>query len=115
MGKSKCCCTTDKAPAILGQRSGFGASALEFSSRVTFMHCLIHRFAFSDKVDPAELSSALPLVVKMTNHPKGRALNSQLFKLLYEDFGADHCTSFPHPCAFAFRGNIKKRVYELPR
>lgn len=107
-------CTTDGAPAMLGRRSGFRARVMEVAPHVTFMHCMIHRFVLSCKVLPVELSSVLSLVVKMVNHVKGSALNSRLFKLLCEDFGADHSVLLFHTdVRWLSRGNVTKRVYEL--
>lgn len=75
---------------------------------------MIHRFALSRKVLPVELSSVLSLVVKMFNHLKGTPLNSRLFKLLCEDFGADHSVLLFHTeVRWLSRGNVTKRVYEL--
>ena len=38
-------CTTDGAPAMLGQKSGFRARVMEVAPHVKFLHCMIHRFA----------------------------------------------------------------------
>ena len=87
---------------------------MEVAPHVTFIHFMIHRFALSCKVLPVELSSVLSQVVKMVNHVKGSALNSRLFELLCEDFGADHSVLLFHTdVRWLSQGNVTKRVYEL--
>ena len=88
-------CTTDGAPAK-GQKSGFRARAMEVAPHVEFLHGMIHRFALSCKVLPAEFFDVLSLVIKMVNNVKGNALNSWLFKILCEDLGADHSVLLFH-------------------
>ena len=55
-------CTTDGAPAMLGCKSGFRARVMEIGPHVKFLHCMIHRFALSCKVLPAEYFDVLSLV-----------------------------------------------------
>ena len=69
-------CTTDRAPAMLGQKSGFRARVMEVAPYVKFLHCMIHRFALSCKVLPVKFFDVLSLVIKMVNNVKGSALNS---------------------------------------
>ena len=89
-------CTTDGAPAMLGRKSGFRARVMEVAPQVKFLHCMIHRFALSCKVLPAEFFDVLSLVIKMVNNVKGSALNSRLFKILCEDLGANHSVLLFH-------------------
>ena len=50
----------------------------------------------------------------MVNNVKGSALNSRLFKILYEDLGADHSVLLFHNNErWLSRGNVIKRVYEF--
>ena len=107
-------CTTDRAPAMLGRKSGFRARVMEVAPHVKFLHCMIHRFALSCKVLPAEFFDVLSLVIKMVNNVKGSALNRRLFKILCEDLGADHSVLLFHSnVRWISRGNITKRGYEL--
>ena len=107
-------CTTDGAPARLGQKSGFRARVMEVAPHVKFLHCMIHRFALSCKVFSTEFFDVLSLVIKMVNNVKGSALNSRLFKILCEDLGADHSVLLFHSnVRWLSRGNVTKRVYEL--
>ena len=97
-------CTTDGAPARLGQKSGFRACVMEVAPHVKFLHCMIHRFALSCKVLPAEFFDVLSLVIKMVNNVKGSALNSRLFKILCGDLGADHSVLLFHSNVLCFSG-----------
>ena len=107
-------CTTDEAPAMLGRKSGFRACVMEVAPHVKFLHCMIHQFALSCKILPAEFFDILSLVIKMVNNVKGSALNSQLFKILCEDLGADHSVLLFHSNVhWLYRGNVPKCVYEL--
>ena len=106
--------TTDGAPAMLGRKSGFRARVMEVAPHVKFLHCMIHRSVLLCKVLPAEFFGVLSLVIKMVSNVKVSALNSQLFKILCEDLGADHSVLLFH-CNLRWlsRGNVTKRVYEL--
>ena len=107
-------CTTDGAPAMLGRKYGFRARVIEVAPHVKFLHCMIHRFALSCKVLPAEFFDVLSLVIKMVNNVKGSALNSRLFKILFEDLGTDHSVLLFHSnVRWLSRGNVTKRVYDL--
>ena len=107
-------CTTDGAPAMLGRKSGFRARVMEVAPHVKFLNCMIHRFALSCKVLPAEFFDVLSLVIEMVNTIKGSALNSRLFKILCEDLGADHSVLLFHGnLRWLSRGNVSKRVYEF--
>ena len=107
-------CTTNKAPAMLGQKSGFRAHVMKVAPHVKFLHCMIHRFALSCKVLPIKLFDVLSLVIKMVNNVKRSTLNSRLFKILCEHLGADHSVLLFHSnVCWLSRGNVTKRVYEL--
>ena len=87
---------------------------MEVAPHVKFLHCIIHRFALSCKVLPAEFFDVLSLVIKMVNNVKGSALNSRLFKIFCEDLGADHSVLLFHSnVRWLSRGNVTKRIYEL--
>jgi len=104
-------CTTDGAPVMLGRRSGFRARVTEVAPRVRFLHCMIHRFALSCKVLPAQLFNILSLLNKMVNHVKGSALNSRLFKIICEDLSADHNALLFHRMCVGFPEDVLLNVY----
>ena len=96
------------------RKSGFRARVIEVAHHVIFLHCMIHRFALSCKVLPAELFDVLSLVIMMVNNVKGSALNSRLFKIICEDLSADLSVLLFYSNVHWFsRGNVTKRVYEL--
>ena len=107
-------CTTDGAPAMLRRKSGFRARVMEVAPHVKFLDCIIHRFALSCKVLPAEFFDVLSLVIKMANNVIESALNSRLFKILCEYLIADHSVLLFHShVRWLSRGNVTKRVYNL--
>ena len=85
-----------KKSSMLGRKSDFRVRVMEVAPHVKFLHCMIHRFALSCKVLPAEFFDVLSLVIKMVNNVKGSALNNRLFKILCEDLDADHCVLLFH-------------------
>ena len=105
--------TTDEAPSMLGQKSGFQAHVKAVSPNVTSVHFFIHRFALSAKVLPPKLLSCLNQIIKMVN-VKTSALNTRLFKLICEYLGSDHtCLLYHTEVRWLSRGNITKRLSEL--
>ena len=107
-------CTTDGAPAMLGGKSGFQARVKEVAPHAVCMYCIIHRFALSCKVIPKALGNVLSLVVKMINNVKSSTLNTRLFKLLCEDFRAEHSVLlFYTEAHWLSCGNVMKRVFKL--
>ena len=107
-------CRTDGAPALLGRKSGIRARVIEVAPHMILLHCMIHRFALSCKVFPAEFFDILSLVNKIINNVKRSALNSRLFKILCEGLSTDHSILLFHShVRWLFRGNVTKRVYEL--
>ncbi|XP_068242269.1 zinc finger BED domain-containing protein 5-like [Palaemon carinicauda] len=89
-------CMTDGAPSMLGRKSGFQAHVKAVAPNATAVHCFIHRFALCAKVLPPKLLSCLNRVIRIVNFVKTSALNTRLFKLLYEDFGSDHICLLYH-------------------
>ena len=54
-------CTTDSAPSMLGQKSGFQAYVKAMSPKTTFVYCFVHRFALCAKILPPEIINMLKL------------------------------------------------------
>jgi len=52
-------CTTDGAPSLLGQKSGFQAYVKTAPPNATFIHCFIHIIALSAKTLQPEFLSCL--------------------------------------------------------
>ena len=107
-------CTTDGAPSMLGQKSGFQAYLKTVSPNATFVHCFIHRFALSSKTLPPELLSCLNRIIKMMNFVKSSALNTWVFERLGEDLGSEHkCLLCHTEVRWLSLGNMTRRVFEL--
>ena len=107
-------CTTDRAPSMLGHKSGFKAHVTTVAPNVTFVHCFIHRFALCAKVLPQNMLSCLNQIIKLINFVKTSALNTRLFKQLYEDLNSNHtCLLYYTEVRWLSRGNATKRLFEL--
>ncbi|XP_068235581.1 zinc finger BED domain-containing protein 5-like [Palaemon carinicauda] len=107
-------CTTNGAPSMLGRKSGFQAHVKAVAPNSTAVHCFIHRFAHCAKVLPPKLLSRLNRVIRIVNFVKTSALNTQLFKLLCEDFGSDHiCLLYHTEVRRLSRGNMTRGLFEL--
>ena len=107
-------CTTDGAPSMLGQKSGFQAYWKTVSPNATFVHCFIHRFALNAKTLPPELLSCLNRIIKMVSFVKSSALNTRLFSKLCEDLGSEHkCLVYHTEVQWLSRGNMTRWVFEL--
>ena len=89
-------CTTDGAPAMLGRKSGFQARVKAVSPSIISVHYSIHRFALAAKLLSFNLKTSLNLIVKMVNYIKTSALNSRLFKVIYEDIGSEYTSLLFH-------------------
>ncbi|XP_068209160.1 zinc finger MYM-type protein 6-like [Palaemon carinicauda] len=99
---------------MLGRKSGFQAHVKAVAPNATAFHCFIHRFALCAKVLPPKLLSCLNRVIRIVNFVKTSALNTRLFKLLYEDFGSDHiCLLYHTEVRWLSRGNMTRRLFEL--
>ena len=76
---------TDRAPSILGCRSGFQGLVKEKSLDVIGKptHCTIYRQALTVKTTPDKWKSVQNDVIKAMNFIQANALNSRLFVDLY--------------------------------
>ena len=87
---------TDGAPAMFGRKSGLQARVKAVSPSVICVYCSIHEFALAAKFLPPNLKTNLNLIVKMVNYIKTSALNSRLFKIIYEDIGLEYTSLLFH-------------------
>ena len=109
-----CGCCTNRAPAMLGTKSGFQAYIKKKNQNTKGVHCMIHRHALASKTLPPPLREVLDQTVRMVNFVKGGALNSRLLKQLCIDMDADHHVLLFHTnTRWLSRGNVIKRVFEL--
>ena len=107
-------CTTDGAPAMLGNRSGFRARVKAVNPNTKHIHCMIHRYALAAKTLPPELKATLEDVIHMVNCIKSSALNTRLFRLLCQEFDDDQeALLFHAEVRWLSRGNMLSRVNSL--
>ena len=107
-------CTTDGAPAMLGNRSGFRARVKTVNPNTKHIHCMIHRYALAAKTLPPELKATLEDVIHMVNCIKSSALNTRLFRLLCQEFDDDQeALLFRTEVRWLSRGNMLSRVNSL--
>jgi len=100
---------TDRAPSMLGSKSGFVTLVKKKNPDVITTHCLIHREALASKTLPAALKVTLKIVIRIVNHIKGGALNTRLFcaQLLSVVPRHGFCPPrppLPHICSLAVKG-----------
>ena len=80
----------DGEPAMLGARSGFLELVKRKNSNVIGTHCIIHRKALASRTMSLPLKQTLDSAIKVINYIKASVLNTQLFKKLCQDMGAEH-------------------------
>ncbi|KAI6653052.1 hypothetical protein LOD99_3888 [Oopsacas minuta] len=107
-------CTTDEAPAMLGNRSGFRTQVKAVNHGTKHIHCLIHLYALASKTLPSELKATLDDVINMVNFIKSSALNTRLFRLLCQEFDDEqNMLLFYTEVRWLSRGNMLSRVHFL--
>ena len=105
---------TDRAPAMLGSRSGFVTKIKQKSPSAVGTHCVIHREVLAARTLPVELMNSLNSVIKIINFIKSGALTTRLFTKLCHDVGADHEVLLFHTnVRWLSKGNMLERFYEL--
>ena len=80
---------TDRAPAILGARSGFTKLPKQKNPKVVTLHCIIHREALTSRTMTQPLKEALDTAIKLVKFVKASALNTRLFRRLCQDMKSD--------------------------
>ena len=92
---------TDRAPAMLGSRSGFLKLAKKHNPNIVGIHCMIPRQALA--------SHSLPV-----NFVKGSALNTRLFRNLCTEMDAIHDSLLYYTAVrWLSRGNVMIRFHDL--
>ena len=80
----------DGAAAMTGRLSGFTSWVKGVASECESMHCVLHREMLVSWTMLPELKNILQDVIKIINHIKVHALNSQMFGQLSEEMDAEH-------------------------
>lgn len=110
--------TTDGAPSMIGNRSGFvslvKAKQREINSPIELIsfHCIIHQQALCSQI--ANLENVMSVVVKTVNFIKSRGLNHRQFQSLMTELEAEYTDVIYHSeVRWLSRGNVLKRFYDL--
>ena len=105
---------SDRAPAMLGSRSGFISLVKYKNPNVLGTHCFIHREALASKTMPCSLCVNLAIVIKVINYIKSGASNTRLFRQICEGMDATHQSLLFHTqVRWLSKGNMLARVFEL--
>ncbi len=81
---------TDGAPAMLGARSGFAKLLKQKNPKAVTLHCIIHREALASRTMTQPLKEALETAIGVVNFVKASALNTRLFRRLYQNMESDY-------------------------
>ena len=83
-----CAICSEGAPAMLGQKSGFGALVKVDAPHITVTHCLLHRHALATKAFPPKLAEVSTIVIECVNYVRNSALKHRIFKELCNEMGS---------------------------
>ena len=101
-------------PSMIGDKSGFKGLVTNVVPRVSFTHCLIHRFALAMKTLLFGLQKVLQDVVKIVNHISANATKSRLFPAFCEEVGSDYKVLLLHmEVRWLSRGKSLNRLLQL--
>ena len=106
--------STDGAPSMIGDKSGFKGLVTNVAPHVSFTHCLIHRFALAMKTLSSGLQEVLKDVVKIVNNISANATRSRLFGAFSEEVGSDYKVFLLHTeVRWLSRGKALNRLLQL--
>ena len=99
---------------MLGSKSGFRALVQKNTANVLFIHCFIHREAFTFKPLPCGLQDVHKVTIKIVNFVKSSALHTRLFRRLCEDMGSEDINLLYYTIVrWLSKGNVLSRVFQL--
>ncbi|KAF2347103.1 Ribonuclease H-like domain [Trinorchestia longiramus] len=78
---------SDRAPVMLGRKSGFSAVVKADAPHVIVTHCILHRHALATKTLPPKLAEVLKIVVESVNYIRTSALRHRIFSELCKEMG----------------------------
>ncbi|KAF2364897.1 hypothetical protein FHG87_004346 [Trinorchestia longiramus] len=70
---------SDRAPVMLGRKSGFSAVVKTDAPHIIVAHCILHRHALATKTLPPKLAEVLKIVVESVNYIRTSALKHRIF------------------------------------
>ncbi|XP_050547005.1 zinc finger BED domain-containing protein 5-like [Daktulosphaira vitifoliae] len=95
-------------------KSGFIARLKEQMPNARWVQCFLHHQAHAAKTFPQEYSKVLNIIIKIINSIKGKALQTQLFRIICEDMGVLQQNLLYHTeVRWFLKGKVLTRVMEL--
>ncbi|KAF2352879.1 hypothetical protein FHG87_016367 [Trinorchestia longiramus] len=102
---------SDRAPVMLGRKSGFSAVVKADAPHIIVMHCILHRHALATKTLPPKLAEILKIVVESVNYIRTSALRHRIFSELCKEMGSEFEVLLYHSnIPWLPRGQVLNRV-----
>ncbi|XP_040275822.1 protein ZBED8-like [Bufo bufo] len=105
---------SDRAPAMLRRKSGFGALVKADAPHIIVTHCILHRHALATKTLPPKLAEVLKIVVECVNYVRNSALRHRIFRELCKEMGSEFEVLLYHSnVRWLSRGQVLNRVFAV--
>lgn len=105
---------TDRAPVMLGRKSGFGVLVKADAPYIIVTHCILHRHALATKTLPPKMAEVLKTVVECVNYVRKSALRYRIFSELCREMGSEFEVVLLHSnIRWLSRGQVLNRVFAL--
>lgn len=105
---------SDRAPVMLGQKSGFSSLVKADAPHIIVTHCVLHRHALATKTLPPTLAEVLKIVVECVNYVRNSALKHRIFKELCNEMGSEFEVLLYHSnVRWLSRGKVLNRVFAM--
>lgn len=105
---------SDRAPVMLGQKSGFSSLVKADAPHIIVTHCVLHRHALATKKLPPKLVELLKIVVECVNYVRNSALKHRIFKELCNEMGSEFEVLLYHSnVRWLSRGKVLNRVFAM--
>ncbi|KAF2362980.1 protein of unknown function DUF4371 [Trinorchestia longiramus] len=103
---------SDRAPVMLGRKSGFSAVVKADAPHIIVTHCILHRHALATKTLPPKLVEVLKIVVESMNYIRTSALRHRIFSKLCKEMGSEFEVLLYHSnVRWLPRGQVLNRVF----
>ncbi|KAF2353771.1 hypothetical protein FHG87_015472 [Trinorchestia longiramus] len=80
---------SDRAPVMLGRKSGFSTVVKTDAPHIIVTHCILHRHALATKTLPPKLAEVLKILVVSVNYIRTSALRHRIFSELCKEMGSE--------------------------
>lgn len=105
---------SDRAPVMLGQKSGFSSLVKADAPHIIVTHCVLHRHALATKTLPPKLAEVLKIVVECVNYVRNSALKHRIFKELCNEMGSEFEVLLYHSnVRWLSREKVPSRVFAM--